>query len=260
MKGLAPLKILNVLIVEDEKKNIDILSNILEKHCEGVNVIGAATNVEDAAALIKKNEIDVVFLDIEMPPQNGFQLLEMFPTIDFEVIFITAHEEYALQAIKFAALDYLLKPISITEVQEALQKAQKNRSTGQVNELASILKDYLKDNDKTFSKIVIPVLDGYNVIDLKDIIYCEAFDSYTKIILTGNASHMISKPLKEYEEMLGDKGFYRVHKSFLINVHHITKIIKGLGSAVIMSDKKNIPISTRKKDEFFTSLKGIMNI
>ena len=259
MKGSAPLKAISALIVEDEEKNIEILTNILENHCDDVMVAGAATNIEDAAAFIKKNEVDVVFLDIEMPPQNGFQLLEKFPTIDFDVIFITAHEEYALQAIKFAALDYLLKPISIADVKEALKKVKRNRN-GKENELATILKDYLKNNDKSFSKIVIPVLDGYNVIDLKDIIYCEAFDSYTKIILTSNASHMISKPLKEYEEMLGDKGFYRVHKSFLINVHHITKIIKGLGAAVIMTDKKNIPISTRKNDEFFTSLKGIMNI
>ncbi len=259
MKGLTPLNTINALIVEDEEKNIEILTNILENHCDDVTVAGAATNIEDAEAFIKKNEVDVVFLDIEMPPQNGFQLLEKFATIDFDVIFITAHEEYALQAIKFAALDYLLKPISIADVKEALKKVKRNRN-GKENELATILKDYLKSNDKSFSKIVIPVLDGYNVIDLKDIIYCEAFDSYTKIILTGNASHMISKPLKEYEEMLEDKGFYRVHKSFLINVHHITKIIKGLGAAVIMTDKKNIPISSRKKDEFFTSLKGIMNI
>src|SRR5690242_3645954 len=175
MKGSAPLKAISALIVEDEEKNIEILTNILENHCDDVMVAGAATNIEDAAAFIKKNEVDVVFLDIEMPPQNGFQLLEKFPTIDFDVIFITAHEEYALQAIKFAALDYLLKPISIADVKEALKKVKRNRN-GKENELATILKDYLKNNDKSFSKIVIPVLDGYNVIDLKDIIYCEAFD------------------------------------------------------------------------------------
>ncbi len=175
--------------------------------------------------------------------------------LNFEVIFITAFQEYALQAIKFAALDYLLKPIKVSEVEDALEKVKRSKK-GRLNELASILKDYVKNNDNAFSKIVIPVNDGYNVIDLKDIIYCEAFDSYTKIQLINNVSHLISKSLKEYEEMLSDKGFYRVHKSFLINIHHIVKIIKGLGTAVIMSDQKNIPISSRKRTSSLLSSKG----
>ncbi|GAA3951049.1 response regulator [Chitinophaga oryziterrae] len=246
-------------IVDDEVRNIHILRNILENYCKDVTVAGEAQNIHDAAEMLKNTQIDVLFLDIEMPPHNGFQLLEMFPVLNFEVIFITAFQEYALQAIKFAALDYLLKPIKVSEVEDALEKVKKSKK-GRLNELASILKDYVKNNDNAFSKIVIPVNDGYNVIDLKDIIYCEAFDSYTKIQLISNVSHLISKSLKEYEEMLSDKGFYRVHKSFLINIHHIVKIIKGLGTAVVMSDQKNIPISSRKKDEFFAQLKGVINL
>jgi two-component system, LytTR family, response regulator len=252
---------IKAVIVEDEQKNIDILRNILEKYCEGVELAGSATSLEDAVPMIKEIEPDVLFLDIEMPPHKGFELLEMLPSIDFEVIFITAYQEYALQAIKFAALDYLLKPLKVSEVKTALDKVRKNKKgTTNNNELTTILKDYLKVKDSNFSKIVIPVNDGYNIIDLKDIIYCEALDSYTKIQLIGNVHHVISKSLKEYEEMLEDKGFYRVHKSFLINVNHITKIIKGLGAAVIMSDHKNIPISNRKKNDFFIHLKDIMNI
>jgi two-component system LytT family response regulator len=248
-----------VVIAEDDIKNIQILNNILEEHCANVEVVGTATTVKQAVEVIKQTEPDVLFLDIEMPPHKGFEVLEKFPEVNFDVIFITAHEEYALQAIKFAALDYLLKPISLSEVQAALKKV-KNRSRGEANELTTILKEYLKDKEQTFSKIVIPSNDGYNVIDLRDIIYCEACDSYTKIHVNDGKVYLISKPLKEYDEMLSDKGFYRVHKSFLVNVDHIRKIIKGISAAVVMSDKANIPISMRKKDEFFQNLKGVMNI
>lgn len=256
------METIKAVIVEDELKNTDILKDILEHHCDGVEVVGTAETVQKAVDVIQRTSPDVLFLDIEIPPDKGFDLLEMLPKIDFDVIFITAHEEYALQAIKFAALDYLLKPISVREVQGALKKVNRNRN-GQINELTEILKEYLQNKDNgagNFSKIVIPSSDAYNVIDLSDIIYCEACDSYTKIQTVSSGSHLISKPLKEYDEMLSDKGFYRVHKSFLINVNHIRKIIKGVGAAVIMSDKKNIPISMRKKDEFFNSLKGIMNL
>src|SRR5690242_5486306 len=186
------MKTINAFIVEDEVKNIEILREILEKYCEGVTVTGTARSVEEAAERIPHTEIDVLFLDIEMPPHKGFELLEMLPDIDFDVVFITAHQEYALQAIKFAALDYLLKPINIQEVKAALQKVQPHKQ-GNMNELAGILKDYLRNNGKSFTKIVIPVNDGYNVIDLNDIVYCEACDSYTKIQLVAGTTHLISK-------------------------------------------------------------------
>jgi two-component system LytT family response regulator len=253
------MKAIKVVIAEDEPRNIDILKDILENHCDNVDIVGTATSVKKAVEVIGETTPDVLFLDIEMPPHKGFEVLEKFSPVNFDVIFITAHEEYALQAIKFAALDYLLKPISVQEVQAALKKVNRNRN-GQSNELAAILKEYLKDKEQTFSKIVIPSNDGYNVIDLNNIIYCEACDSYTKIHTNEAKVHLISKPLKEYDELLSDKGFYRVHKSFLVNVNHIRKIIKGIGAAVIMSDKTNIPISMRKKDDFFQSLKGVMNI
>lgn len=253
------MKALRAVIAEDEPRNVENLRKILENHCDDVEVVGTADSVKSAVDIIKKTNPHVLFLDIEMPPHKGFEVLEQFPTINFDVIFITAHEEYALQAIKFAALDYLLKPISIEEVKQSLKKVNRNRN-GQSNELAAILKEYLKDKENTFSKIVIPSNDGYNVVDLTNIVYCEACDSYTKIHTDENKVHLISKPLKEYDELLSDKGFYRVHKSYLVNVNHIRKIIKGIGAAVIMSDNTNIPISMRKKDEFFQSLKGVMNI
>ncbi|SFV33205.1 LytR/AlgR family response regulator transcription factor [Thermoflavifilum thermophilum] len=253
--------VIKAMIVEDEQKNIDILKNILEKYCEEVELVGSATSVEEAASLLEKIEPDVLFLDIEMPPHKGFELLEKFDRPKFDVVFITAYEEYALTAIKFSALDYLLKPIKVGEVKHALEKVRERKEKNiRSTAPTSYLKDYLKSSGSNLSKIVIPVNDGYNIVDLNDIVYCEALDSYTRVILTNGTRHVVSKSLKEYEEMLEDKGFYRVHKSYLINVNHITKIIKGEGAAVIMSDKQNIPISNRKKNEFFDYLRTIMNI
>lgn len=253
--------VIKAVIVEDEQKNIDILGNILEKYCEGVQLVGSATSVEEAEALLEEVQPDVLFLDIEMPPHKGFELLEKIEKPTFDVIFITAYEEYALKAIKFSALDYLLKPIKVAEVKDALDKVRERRAKNILSTApTSYLKDYLKTSGSGLSKIVIPVNDGYNIIDMKDIVYCEALDSYTKIKLTNGTHHVVSKSLKEYEEMLEDKGFYRVHKSYLINIDHIVKIIKGVGAAVIMSDKQNIPISNRKKNEFFDYLRAIMNI
>ncbi|QOR76379.1 MAG: response regulator transcription factor [Thermoflavifilum sp.] len=253
--------VIKAMIVEDEQKNIDILKNILEKYCEEVELVGSATSVEEAEALLEEIDPDVLFLDIEMPPHKGFELLEKFDRPRFDVVFITAYEEYALTAIKFSALDYLLKPIKVGEVQQALAKVRERKEKNiRSTAPTSYLKDYLKNSGAGLSKIVIPVNDGYNIIDLKDIVYCEALDSYTRVKLTNGTHHVVSKSLKEYEEMLEDKGFYRVHKSYLINVNHIVKIIKGVGAAVIMSDKQNIPISNRKKNEFFDYLRTIMNI
>ena len=252
------MSIIKAVIAEDEAKNIEILKTILEEHCEDVEVVGTAKTVKKAIEVIKETQPNVLFLDIEMPPHKGFEVLEAFSEIDFDVIFTTAHEKYAVQAIKFAALDYLLKPIGITDVQEALEKVG-HRKKGQTNELAQILKEYLKEKEQSFSKIVIPSSYDYSVVDLNEIIYCEACDSYTKIHTPGKV-HLISKPLKEYDELLSDKGFYRIHKSFLVNVDHIRKIIKGVGAAVIMSDKTNIPISMRKKEMFFQSLKGVIKL
>lgn len=254
------MKNIKAAIVDDELSNINILKTILEHQCAEVEVVWEADNLNDAVAKIKNNNLDVLFLDIEMPPHNSFRLLELLPQIDFEIIFVTAYQEYALQAIKMAALDYLLKPIKAVEVKAAIEKVKASKK-GRFNELANVIKEYFSSSNtqQGFSKIVINVLDGYEVIDIGNIICVEGLDGYTKIKLVNNVSHVVSKSLREYEEILSEKGFYRVHKSFLININHVVKIIKGLAPAVIMSDGTNIPISTRKKDEFFTQLKGLIN-
>lgn len=254
------METIKAVIAEDTLKDIKILQLILEEHCDNVEVVGVGRTVEEASTIIKKTQPDVLFLDVEMPPESGFDVLNEFPEVHFDVIFTTAHEEYAIQAIKFAALDYILKPLHIEEVKAALQKVKPHRNPDQTNELIPFLKDYLQNKESGMSKIVIPEDEGYSLVKLEDIIYCEASDSYTKIHLVKKKTCLVSKPLKEYDSMLGDKGFYRTHKSFIVNMNHISRILKGVGAAVIMSNNEIIPIALRKKNHFFKILNGVIDI
>jgi two-component system LytT family response regulator len=252
------MKTIKAALIDDEHSSLEILRNILETQCTDVEVIWTADNIDDARKNLKDNEADVVFMDIQMPPYSSFELLEDITEPHFEIIFVTAYQEYALRAIKMAALDYILKPIKgsdIVAVIEKLKATKKNK----FGELTGLIKNYLGTNmPDNFSKIVVHVNDGYDIIDISDIICIEAMDSYTKLKLTGNKSYVASRSLKDFEEMLTDKGFYRVHKSYLINLRHMMKIVKGLAASVIMTNGTSIPISARKKDVFFEELKGVI--
>lgn len=251
------MKKIRAAIVDDEQANLHILRNILQTQCEGVEVVWEADNLEDAKTNIRENEIDVLFMDIEMPPNNSFQLLEAIAQPNFEVIFVTAYQEYALRALKMAALDYILKPIKGSDIVNVIEKIRKNKKN-KLGELTGIIKHYVNGIPENFSKIVVHVQDGYEVIDINNIIYIEALDSYTKLRLVGNISYVASRSLKEYEEILSEKGFYRVHKSYLVNLRHMMKIIKGVAPSVVMTNGACIPVSTRKKDVFFTELKEVI--
>src|SRR5699024_11076755 len=250
---------IRAVIAEDNSRNIEILTLILEEHCDNVEVVGVGRTVEEAVDIIKQTNPDILFLDVEMPPQNGFDVLHEFSEIDFDVIFTTAHEEYAIQAIKCSALDYLLKPLKIEEVKAAIEKVNSHGKKQSFDELISFLKDQLKQKNNGLSKIIITEEEGYTLVKLKDIIYCEASDSYTKIHLVKKKTCLVSKPLKEYDILLNNKGFYRTHKSYIVNMSHISKIIKGVGAAVIMSNNEIIPIALRKKNLFFKKLDGVID-
>ncbi|MGI8950696.1 MAG: LytR/AlgR family response regulator transcription factor [Chitinophagaceae bacterium] len=257
MKSNSNTKTIKAAVVDDEVSSLQILKNILENQCEGVDVVWSADNLDDAQKNIEEKEVDVVFMDIEMPPHGSFHLLDNIVDPHFEVIFVTAHEEYALRAIKMAALDYILKPIKISDIHNVLDKLRSIKKN-KLGELTGLMKNYFNSMPENFSKIVVHVNDGYDIVDIGNIIFIEALDSYTKLKLTGNISYVASRSLKDFEELLSDKGFYRVHKSYLINLKHMIKISKGIASAVIMTNGESIPISARKKDQFFSELKGVI--
>jgi len=235
---------LKAIIVEDEETSRDILKNYLAKYCPDVDVKGEAANVEEALVLIRNNELDLVFLDVEMPYGNAFDLLDKVGDRRFETVFVTAYNHYAIDALNAHASFYLLKPISIDELIKAVDYVSeiKEKENSLQN---SILQPVLTH---ITGKITIPQQHGFEVLQIEDILYCQADDNYTHIFLK-EGKKLVSKTLKYFEEMLSDNGFARVHKSYLVNVNAVVEYRKGKGGSVVLSSGKQIMVSpARKKD------------
>jgi len=235
---------LKAIIVEDEKTSRDILKNYLAKYCPKVNLIGEAENVEEALVLIRNNELDLVFLDVEMPYGNAFDLLDKVGDRQFETVFVTAYNQYALDALNAHASYYLLKPISIDKLIEAVDYVSEIKEK-ENNLQQSVLKPV---NKQVNGKITIPLQQGFEVLEINDILYCQADDNYTKIFLK-DSKKLVSKTLKYFEEILAENGFARVHKSYLVNVNAIVEYRKGKGGNVVLSSGKQIMVSPSRKKE-----------
>lgn len=242
---------LNSIIVEDEETSREILKNYLKKYCPNVTVLGEAANIEEALVLIRNNDLDLVFLDVEMPYGNAFDLLEKVGDINFETIFVTAYNHYAIEALNAHASYYLMKPISIDELIKAVDYVTEIKTK----------EDALQDQvlvPKTNSvngKITIPLQSGFEVIETANILYCKADDNYTEIYLNNNKRKVVSKTLKYFEEALADSSFARVHKSYLVNVNEVVKYQKGKGGSVVLSSGKEIMVSASKKSELLSYFK-----
>lgn len=243
------MKIINAIIVDDEENARLILNNFITEFCPSVKIIGEAEDVKSAVKIINKNEIDLVFLDIEMPDENGFALFDYFNQPNFQTIFCTAYSEYAIKAFEVSAIDYLLKPIGLTKLKDAIVKAEsKLLQTGNRHENISALKAALAE--KSIKKIGVLIGDGIVFIDLNDIFYFEADGSYT-IIHHKNGTDLTVKKIKHFEDLLSnDNRFFRIHRSYLINVSLIKKYSKKDGLSITYDQKTLLPISREKKDEF----------
>ena len=238
-----------ILIVDDEQHCIDTLLSMLRRKYPDWDKIKYCHNVKEARGHIAQCEPDLLFLDVEMPYQNGFQLLKSYKEVSFDVIFTTAYEHYALKAIKFNALDYLLKPFSMKDLENSVEKfLEKRRTTPKKSNPA--LQSFISNMQQTSKKIALPTAQGLIFIPLETIIRCEAKDNYSKIYLTDGTAHVISKTLKEFEYLLEEMNFCRVHYSHLINLQHVKKYIQGNGGVVLMSDGSSIDVSRRRKPEF----------
>ena len=242
---------LNSIIVEDEATSREILRNYLKKYCPNVHILGEASNVDEALVLIRSNELDLVFLDVEMPYGNAFDLLDKVGDINFETVFVTAYNHYAMDALNAHASYYLMKPISIDELIKAVDYVTEIKTK----------EDALQDQvlvpktNAVNGKITIPLQDGFEVINTADILYCKADDNYTEIFLNTNKKKLVSKTLKYFEDALNDTSFARVHKSYLVNVNEIVKYVKGKGGSVILSNGKEIMVSSAKKAELLSYFK-----
>jgi two-component system LytT family response regulator len=235
------------LIVDDEKNSRELLKNLLEKNCPlDIEIVGLAENIDKAEAIVRSQNPQLIFLDIELSGNTGFDLLEKIQDLKFDVIFTTAFDHYALRAIKYSALDYLLKPIDLDELKLAIEKikAKQNKETS-LNQLQLLLQNF-KQPDNNLNKISLPTIHGHEIIYLKDIIRLESEDHYTTFFTIHNKKYMVSSTLRHYEEMLPQDKFFRLHNSHIINTDHVSRITKE--GFVMMVDGSTVEVSRRKKD------------
>lgn len=249
---------LKAIIVDDELNARENLNLLLNNYCEEVKVKGLAASVKEAKKLIDENNPDIVFLDINMPEEDGFKLFEMFPDANFYVIFTTAHNEFALKALKKGAADYLEKPLNIEEIKEAVNKVKKLKQKGSSSFDYQLLKQLLSDYRQSQSSdtIAIPTASGFEMIKINEIIHLEADESYTKIILTDNRKFISSMTIARYDEILDKNVFYRVHKSHIINFKdHLKSFNRHEGNIAILSNNIKIPVARRKVTDFINKIK-----
>ena len=235
---------LKAILVEDEANSREILRNYLAKYCPDVTLVGEAATIKEGLALIHDNELDLVFLDVEMPFGNAFDLLEQVPERTFETVFVTAYNNYAMDALNNHAAYYLMKPISIDELIKAVDYVKEIRQKENALE-DRILKPKLSTVE---GKITIPQQDGFQVLNVADIMYCKADDNYTEIYINDKRI-VVSKTLKYFEDTLADFSFARVHKSYVVNVNEVVKYVKGKGGSVILSNGKELLVSASKKKD-----------
>ena len=245
---------IHALIVDDEKKCISLLQKMLHTAFPEIEIIASSTNPAEAIKLILKHEPNLVFLDIEMPNLNGFEVLKATRDIQYDVVFTTAYQQYAINAIRFAALDYLLKPIDKDELIQTIHRYKAKYKKSNQQQQFDLLFDNLKNITNPSNKISIATTEGVIFINTTDIIYIEASGSYAKLFLKNGESLLCSKNLKEFEEMLLNRSFFRIHHSFIINTNEIKRYIKGEGGIVILSNATELPVSKRKKEDFIKTL------
>jgi two-component system LytT family response regulator len=243
------------IIIDDEPGNIDALRDLLKNNCPNIEVVGSALNAGEAVALINQLKPDLIFLDIQMPGQTGFDLLKQFNRYDFEIIFVTAYDQYGIQAIKFSAIDYLLKPVQIEEVKSAVEKVQKKIAQKKDNLLLANLLDYLKDKEnKDNHKLALATSRETIFVSPDKIVRCESSNAYTVFFFDDRKKLTVSRPIYEFEELLADYGFIRCHQSHLVNKNYISSWRREDGGHLLLEDGSTIPVSRNKKDIVFEKL------
>jgi two-component system, LytTR family, response regulator len=245
---------LKCIVVDDEFKSRESLKALIEKFCENIQVSALCENGDEAIKAIHEYKPDVVFLDIQLQRETGFDMLERLDKIDFEIIFTTAFSEFAVRAFKFSAIDYVLKPVDIQDLRMAIEKARK-KILGNISERMTQLAQTMKGNSFKHSRLAVPSSDGLVFVSVDGILYCEASGNYTNIHMGDGRKFVVSRTLKEYEEMLEDLDFFRIHNSYLINLNLIKKYIRGEGGQVVMTNEQVLDVSKAKKKSFLDKIK-----
>ncbi len=248
---------IRTMIVDDENQGQVFLERVIKKYYPELTVIGCAGSVSEALALISKGQPQLIFLDIMLHHESGFDLLEQMGKIEAEIIFTTAHNEFAVKAFRYNALDYLLKPIDLDELESAVAKAKQKIATAAFPAM-DVFRNFFeayRNPSKKLNKLSLPTPDGFTLIPLEEIIYCESFSNYTNFYLVNNRKITSSHTLKEYSEMLEEQNFFRSHKSYLVNLAHVSRYIKGEGGMLLMSNGHEIEVSRRNKEALIKILK-----
>lgn len=241
---------LKTILIDDDESNLSALSEKL-KHCP-VEIVARCESAQKGIEAIESLRPDLVFLDIEMPVMNGFVMLQQLEYKNFELIFVTAYDHYAIKAIRYSALDYLVKPVDIEELKQAVEKAAHNRTNRTSSQQVALLLEHFQK--KQLRRITIPTTDGLQFINLEDIIYLEASNNYTTIFLVNDRKFLVSRTLKDFEELLPQERFLRIHHSTIIHTFYVEKYIRGEGGQVMMRNGTMLDVSKRKKTEFLQAI------
>lgn len=246
---------IRAIIIDDEERSRNLLASLLQEYCSKVEVVAIAANVPEGVLAINKVKPDVVFLDVEMPEYSGFELLDFFREIDFEIIFVTAYSQYAIKAFEVSAIGYLLKPVEITLLQQVVEKVKQKKEQVANQQRLELLKDTLQADE--VRKIAFPMGDGLLFVEVTDIVFMEADGAYTNVYLRNGSKVLVSKKLKFFEEILSNrKIFFRSHRSHLINLNFIKKYLKG-ESTILMDNNSSLQLSRDRKQEFESTLKEL---
>lgn len=238
------------VLVDDEKNALEMMEWLLKTYSPQVEIIAMCQSAEEGIAAIKKYSPDVVFLDIEMPRMNGFDMLEQFEDINFDIVFCTAYDQFALKAFKYSALNYLLKPVDPDDLKETIERIEKVKSVPTREQFELLLHNINQGGKATPQRIALTNNDGLIFVPTADIIYCEAESNYTAVHLADGRKIIVSKVLKELDEALSGPDFYRVHSSYLININRIKKLVRGDGGYLVMDNGASISISRSRRQEF----------
>lgn len=244
---------LKAIILEDEEDSRKLLSGFLKDYCPQIHLVADTDRVSSALDAISTFQPDLVFMDIQLSGETCFDLLDRLDERNFEIIFTTAYDSYMLKAIKLSAIDYLLKPINVPELKAAIEKAEKKRNQLGFNKSLEVLINNFRNNMQDH-KIAITSNDGYVFVKISNILYLKSEGAYTYFFLKPNEKIVTSKNIKEYEDLLADHNFFRIHKSYIINMAEVTRYVRGEGGSVVMSDKATFDVSRRRKDDFLKML------
>ena len=248
------------MIIDDEQVSIDRLTAMIDKYCRGnIFLAGSCTSVEEGIKGVLSLQPQLIFLDVQIHDKTGFDVLKQLGTKNFDVIFVTAYEKYAVQAFKFSAVDYLLKPVDPEDLKQAIERVQLKKSGNDLSRKFDALLENVEQLKQYTppKKIVIPTINGFELLPVIDILRCQSDVNYTTIFMKDRQKLVVAKTLKEFEEMLADYNFYRIHNSHLVNLVYVKSYHKGKGGSVVMIDGTEIEVSTRRKEDFLQKLSAI---